>query len=78
MQSQNQDIILTQLNEFVNRVKAELDGSEQPEEDLMKLIDKYAKLKSNKKAAVDTIKNLVKFSKDKASCFLCKQALNDA
>lgn len=39
-------------------------------------IDKYVKLESNKKATISTIGKLIKFTKEKDACYLCKQQVS--
>ena len=39
----------------------------------MNQIDKFVKLESNKKATISTIGKLIKFTKEKDACYLCKQ-----
>jgi len=42
-------------------------------EDILAQIEKYVKLESNKKATISTIGKLIKFTKEKNACYLCKQ-----
>ena len=40
-------------------------------------IEKYVKLESNKKATISTIGKLIKFTKEKDACYLCKQGVTN-
>lgn len=45
--------------------------------EIMKSIEKYVRLESNKKATVSTVQKLIKLTKEKKACFLCKQATDE-
>ena len=45
-------------------------------DEIMKSIEKYVRLESNKKATVSTVRKLVNMTKEQKACFLCKQAVD--
>lgn len=73
---------LEQMESFAARLKEKLQNSGEDDEnpvfdasELMKLIDRYVKLESQKASAVTTVQKLIKLSTEKQKCFLCKQDL---
>ena len=56
-------------------LKAEI-GQSEDGLDVMKEIQKYVKLESNKSATVKLVDKLIKFSSEKNLCFLCKRGVN--
>ena len=82
--------VAEQLQKFLVLIKKELkqedpEISSEPENqnvsnveqdllEIQKCIDKYVKLESTKKATIQTIQKLIKLTREKKACFLCKQA----
>lgn len=56
-------------------LKQEIGGSQEGQ-DVMKEIQKYVKLESNKNATVKLVDKLIKFSTDKNLCYLCKRGMS--
>ena len=44
----------------------------------MKQVEEILKIESNQKSTLKTMERLIKMSKNKHACFLCKQSANDA
>ena len=74
--------VADQLQKFIGILKQESSQVSQKNQDqsfnntdlqeIEKCIEKYVKLESNKKATIQTIQKLIKLTKEKKLCFLCK------
>jgi hypothetical protein len=65
------DSLLERLDDDAVSKESEFDKDE-----LLSLVQNYVKLEANKSAAVTTMSKLIKISKEKNCCFLCKKKLD--